>query len=175
MEFIDRVSAYPNRYVMTDENGNTSYVYLERADEPTVVGTPLNAETFNKRMIESDEYPGCYYRMVDGETEWLNPPMAINVEYRTAERSNGFVVYTKYFPCGTLPAIGESKMFAHGIDISKVIRCEGTAGTAVLPYIGKLDAFSLAVNNTNIETYCEKAQDNPTSKIVYVTLWYTKK
>ena len=47
MEFIDRVSAYPNRYVMTDENGNTSYVYLERADEPTVPGTPLNAETFD--------------------------------------------------------------------------------------------------------------------------------
>ena len=47
MEFIDRVSAYPNRYVMTDENGNTSLVYLERADEPTVPGTPLNAETFD--------------------------------------------------------------------------------------------------------------------------------
>lgn len=48
MEFLDRVSAYPNRYVMTDENGNTSYIYLERADEPTVPGTPLNAETFEK-------------------------------------------------------------------------------------------------------------------------------
>ena len=48
MEFNDRVSAYPNRYVMRDESGNTSYVYLERADEPTVPGTPLNAETFNK-------------------------------------------------------------------------------------------------------------------------------
>lgn len=47
MVFTDRVSAYPNRYILTDANGNASYVILERADEPTVVGTPLNAETFN--------------------------------------------------------------------------------------------------------------------------------
>lgn len=52
MEFSDRVSAYPNRYLMTDENGNTSYVILERADEPTRVGTPLNAETFNGMLDE---------------------------------------------------------------------------------------------------------------------------
>ena len=48
MEFIDRVSAYPGRYMLTDENGNTSYVILERADEPVTTGTPLNAETFSK-------------------------------------------------------------------------------------------------------------------------------
>lgn len=47
MKFIDRASAYPNRYLMIAEDGNTSRVILERADEPTVVGTPLNAETFN--------------------------------------------------------------------------------------------------------------------------------
>ena len=52
MEFIDRVSAYPNRYVMTDENGNTSHIYLERADEPTVPGTPLNAENMNTLLQE---------------------------------------------------------------------------------------------------------------------------
>jgi hypothetical protein len=53
MVFEDRISAYPNRYTMTDENGNVSHVILERADEPTIPGTPLNAETFNK-MIASE-------------------------------------------------------------------------------------------------------------------------
>lgn len=48
MVFEDRVSAYPNTYAMTDENGNVSRVLLERADEPVIPGTPLNAETFNK-------------------------------------------------------------------------------------------------------------------------------
>lgn len=50
MEFQDRVSAYPNRYLLTDENGNTSYVHLERADEPTVPGTPLSAENMNSLL-----------------------------------------------------------------------------------------------------------------------------
>lgn len=50
MEFKDRVSAYPNRYLLTDENGNTSYVHIERADEPTVPGTPLDAETLNNLL-----------------------------------------------------------------------------------------------------------------------------
>lgn len=97
MEFIDRVSAYPNRYLLTNENGDTSYVYLERADEPTVVGTPLNADTFNSLSLyaESKDHPGCYFRTADGETEWLNPPAVLNVEYRTAERHMGKPVYTK--------------------------------------------------------------------------------
>lgn len=44
--FEDRVSSYPNRYKMTPESGASSYVILERADEPVNPGTPLNAETF---------------------------------------------------------------------------------------------------------------------------------
>lgn len=52
MVFTDRVSAYPNRYILTTSDGDASYVVLERADEPTVVGTPLNAETFNTMAAE---------------------------------------------------------------------------------------------------------------------------
>ena len=46
--FTDRQSAYPNRYKVTDDSGKSYYVTLERADEPTVIGTPLTAETLNK-------------------------------------------------------------------------------------------------------------------------------
>ena len=54
--FVDRVSTYPNRYKVTKEDGTIEYLTLERADEPTVVGTLLNAETFNKAFgnIEPD-------------------------------------------------------------------------------------------------------------------------
>lgn len=44
---------------------------------------------------ESEEFPGCYYRTVGGETEWINPPMKANAEYRTTERFLGTPVYTK--------------------------------------------------------------------------------
>jgi len=50
--FVDRQSTYPNRYKITREDGTTEYVTLERADEPTVAGTPLNAETFNSLFAD---------------------------------------------------------------------------------------------------------------------------
>lgn len=45
--FKDRKSVYPNRYKVTPTSGESYYVYLERADEPSETGTPLNAATFN--------------------------------------------------------------------------------------------------------------------------------
>lgn len=42
--------------------------------------------------------------------EWINPPMAPGVEYRTTERYNGKPVYTKYINFGALPsAAGQIK------------------------------------------------------------------
>ena len=95
MEFVDRKSTYPNRYTMTDDAGNVSTVYLERADDPVVEGTPLNAKTFNDLFLasEHESHPGCYYRMLDGEAEWLNPPMILNRAHRTCKRFNGYPVY----------------------------------------------------------------------------------
>lgn len=52
IKFVDRESAYPNRYLVTPDNGSPYYVLLERADEPVTAGTPLNAETFNNLIDE---------------------------------------------------------------------------------------------------------------------------
>ena len=54
--------------------------------------------------FESTEYPGCYYRMVSGVVEWVNPPILPGVEYRTTERYQGKPVYAKSFNTGALPA-----------------------------------------------------------------------
>lgn len=48
MAFADRKSNRPNRYKVTPDSGNVYYITLERADEPTVLGTPVNAENLNK-------------------------------------------------------------------------------------------------------------------------------
>lgn len=50
--FTDRESTYPNRFLVTPESGSSYYLTLERADEPTVTGTPLNAETFNALIAD---------------------------------------------------------------------------------------------------------------------------
>lgn len=53
------------------------------------------ANVTDGKMIESPEYPGCYYRMNRGVKEWLNPPMMEDVEYPTTKRQDGKRVYTK--------------------------------------------------------------------------------
>lgn len=46
--FVDRRAARPNRYRITPDTGEAYYVTLERADEPVVDGTALNAEILNQ-------------------------------------------------------------------------------------------------------------------------------
>lgn len=52
---VDRQSRKPNRYKVTTDDGSSYYVTLERADEPTVEGTPLNAATLNPLFETVDE------------------------------------------------------------------------------------------------------------------------
>ena len=48
--FTDRVATQPNRYKITPTSGSTYYATLERADEPTELGTPLTAENLNEML-----------------------------------------------------------------------------------------------------------------------------
>lgn len=51
----DRQPTKPNRIKITFDDGTVKYGYMERADEPTVAGTPLNkANLFNDN--NSDRY-----------------------------------------------------------------------------------------------------------------------
>lgn len=48
MHFVDRKAKYPNRWTMKKSDGTSEVVTLIRNDEPTVEGTPMNAETLNQ-------------------------------------------------------------------------------------------------------------------------------
>ena len=59
--------------------------------------------------FESTDYPGCYYRMVGGVVEWLNPPLQLGQEYRTTERYLGKPVYTMTKDYGAVQAQNTTK------------------------------------------------------------------
>ncbi len=63
-----------------------------KAADAAAVGTALAGK---EPATESTTHPNCYYRTVNGEREWLNPPLVAGVEYRTTERYVGLPVYTK--------------------------------------------------------------------------------
>lgn len=48
IHFEDRQAKYPNRWTMKKSDGTSEVVTLIRNDEPTVEGTPINAETLNQ-------------------------------------------------------------------------------------------------------------------------------
>lgn len=49
----DRIATHPNRWVLTPVTGETDTYDFTRADEPTVVGTPLNKATFLPDAVAS--------------------------------------------------------------------------------------------------------------------------
>lgn len=51
--FVDRQSTKPRRYKVIPETGEPYYVVLERADDPLVDGTPLNAEILNNMLNDT--------------------------------------------------------------------------------------------------------------------------
>ena len=49
---VDRVPTYPNRIKVTKSDGTSEYVTWERADEPAVVGTPINKALFDSIVAD---------------------------------------------------------------------------------------------------------------------------
>lgn len=80
----------------------------------------INAEietVKSKLDVESDGYAGCYYRIIDGETEWINPPMLNEVEYRTTERYLGKPVYTLVANIAEIEANHYESVFIEGSSV----------------------------------------------------------
>lgn len=67
-----------------------------------VVNINNSISALERLSLYDSDYPGCYYREVDGVTEWVNPPNIPGIEYRTTERWNGSPVYTQMLYLGAL-------------------------------------------------------------------------
>lgn len=138
------MAEYIGLYKYIDENGVVHILYpVTRTDAidavsdlpmgghkvtglgtPTADGDAVNLEYVSKFFVESTDYPGCYYRMVDGDIEWLSPPMIPGMDYRTTERWNSVPVYTKMLIVGNL-----------GTDVTNIVE-HGLSDVVFLSVIG---------------------------------------
>ena len=141
---------------------------------------------------------GCYYRMVDGEKEWINPPMGMpassapsgtaGAECRTTERFAGKPVYSVIVGVkagsATMGSLGANFVPPTG-RIDTVLRWSGwTNSGVVLP--SNLHAPDSAthrrvevrkddVNTKAIRCTCYIGQDAvDANETWYIQLWYTK-
>lgn len=101
------VGARPNTWMPTAEDvgarENTWMPTAEQVGARPNTWTPNYVDVGAAPAIEDATYEGCYYRMVGSEKEWINPPMVLGEEYRTTERLDRLVVYTKIMNFGEMP------------------------------------------------------------------------
>lgn len=128
----------------------------------------------------SSEFYGCQIKRIftDGKWypwEWVNPPMNLNIEYRTTERYRGKPVYVKLVDCGTLPEQGTYKQFVLSSDVDVVISVTAYSpmrGTNLPYYDTNGVKYSLAgrINSLVIWNYSEPSLDTN----VFALAKYTK-
>lgn len=155
---------------------NTNQFTFDGSTSRTVNITP--EKICAEPAIESTDYPGCYYRMVNGEQEWLNPPVISDVAYRTTERYLENAVYTKLM-CFTVSGstlYQTVKTLPHPeynvIRFSAYTRENGEHRT--LPFFEKDNGsisleYDANIHGGNIRVYCSEVT---TSTTFYIQIWY---
>ena len=109
------------------------------------------------------------------EWEWVNPPMHLDVEYRTTERWNGKVVYTQLINADFLPNATTKSLTV--TDTGHVIRCsacgfDGGGSSISIPFnIGNDYEIGCHGQSGNIVLYTSYDCAGITA---YVTACYTK-
>ena len=112
--------------------------------------------------------------------EYLNPPMAKGIEYRTTERYLGKPVYMKVFQAFESLAKGGSVYNAPISNVAEVISCTGESGGWNLPsdviggeVAGDFIHIGTQRGSTVVQVYATTNRENWPAP-VYVTLKYTK-
>ena len=147
-------------------NGNA----IKEVGSPTADTDAVNVAYLIANCLSAkadDTYPSCYYRMVDGEREWINPPMIHEVEYRTTERWMGKPVYTKIVVFGELPN-----------DTAKYVNWSPDSGTVayVINAVAVTSGGSIlnVIDSANISNIWIITDGDYSAYTAYVTLKYIK-
>ena len=163
---------------MPDYNSAHTGPEIDEAISRALPGGGIDQEMAQKEpAIESTDYPGCYYRMVDGAQEWINPPMAVGVEYRTTERYLGKPVYTKLVDCGVGPNATRKRVSAGISNVDRAVSANGSWGNMSIPYewfsgdAGGAQAITITLNGTYIEI---ASTVNYSGRTIYALIKYTK-
>ena len=148
-----------------------AYMFVERWNEESLRQTLYPVSATGYSLVRT--------RTVSGWTpwEWVNPPMIVDIEYRTTERWQGKPVYTKLINFGTLPnnsqKVVSAKLYSTA---SNMLRVSGTRSDGEsLPLWfrdGSVDkTVTLYSSRDNIVI---RTNYDCSTLTAYVQLWYVK-
>lgn len=164
----------------SDLNSTTSNGWYRLAGDSLTVGGytysdwHIHVSKYSTKYVVQEMYTLNGYKAVrrcqNGTwyEEWENPPMFVGVEYRTIERWNGKIVYTKLVSYGGMPNSNRYAV-AHGASANQIVRCVGeniTTGVCI-----PNDTVSVFADKTNITIITTASQN---SGKAFVQIWYTK-
>lgn len=106
--------------------------------------------------------------------EWVNPPMAFGVEYRTTERHNGHPVYTKMIDCGKGTSTGAMNLYpGAGTNVVYInFNCRAVFDSGWGTLLN--DHLSFAGYGTNDGTVSLSKGEDLSKATIYLTVKYYK-
>lgn len=124
-------------------------------------------------------YYGCCMKRIyqDGvwqPWEWINPPMASGVEYRTTERWQGKPVYVKLLSLGNLPNATEKAVYHNIANLDYPLSITAGAKSSDWSFALPLTESSLTKFTFNYQHIAIKCTGNWSGYTAYATLKYTK-
>lgn len=149
-------------------SGTTWTCTLYKTDNDWQVFEAVSYQGYGARIRK------CKYNGAWQPIEWENPPMEEGKEYRTTERRNGRVVYTKLINCG---AAANGKAVNSGAN--NIFRHSGSLGigSESLPYASRSGqtwwAESLVSSGSTLYLFCSDSFANG-GYTWYEQIWYMK-
>jgi hypothetical protein len=144
----------------------------------TVIGVDPSAASFVTKdllgTIVSMDINGGMTRRIGTETEYINPPMDLGIEYRTAERWNGKPVYTMLVDYGHMPdsTEGENYTLAPGLNVID-IRGFAAGEKYIIPVPGYFAIHNMGYTKASGNLWIETTRDL-SNYHGYITVKYTK-
>lgn len=103
---IDRVPRYPGRVLITPESGQSYYATIERSDQPTQEGTPLNTATLFDastaklyNLAGNNATPNKAFAQISSHIDLINQTVT-NIENSVNEASIRDTIISEYMDSG---------------------------------------------------------------------------
>ena len=135
--------------------------------------------TYNYGFLTADNYSGVkaiktYYGGEWLPWEWEDPPMKPDVEYRTTERHNGKVVYTKLVSFGALPNATEKIVTCMPKNANMIEAVGYASGATYNMLIPGYKAIESMGSNRSSGTLWISTTSNMSGYEAWITIKYTK-
>lgn len=165
---------YFGRYTYTPEYVNCP-IKVQSTFSLEVISMGRDGQLLQRVTRCSEEgtvYERQYYSAEWHEWECVNPPMVVDVEYRTNERFLGKPVYTKVIYCDVLPNTSY-KLFEHGATVKQVIRCVGqmSDGNSIPFHFNSTNFVKIYAGPEYVVIF---AGNDKSNRSAYAQLWYVK-